>query len=185
MAELYDLAVERLADAGFRQLTMRQFRRDAASGKEDLEYRCQRDGMVGLGAGARSYTRALHYSTPWKMVARNIRGVVESYCAAMSAGRTEVTHGFALDGDERRRRFVILSLLYDGLRWGDFTDQFGADARACFAPQWQALAEEECVSLGEDGVRLTPRGVRHADVVGRLFFSERVRHLMDTFEYDA
>jgi oxygen-independent coproporphyrinogen-3 oxidase len=185
MGELYDLAVERLAAAGFRQWTMRQFRRDAAYGKEDLEYRCQRDGMVGLGAGARSYTQALHYSTPWKMVARNIRGVVEGYCRAMAAGKTDVTHGFVLDEDERRRRFVIQSLLYDDLRWREFAGHFRADARITFAPQWQALEEEGCVRLGEDAVRLTPRGVRHADVVGQLFFSERVRHLMSTYEYDA
>jgi oxygen-independent coproporphyrinogen-3 oxidase len=184
MGGLYDLAVERLAAAGFRQWTMRQFRRDSAGGKEDLEYRCQRDGMVGLGAGARSYTRALHYSTPWKMVARNIRGVVEAYCGAMARGQADVAHGFALDDGERQRRFVIQSLLYDGLRWDDFAAAFGADARAAFAPQWQALEGEGCVILGEDGVSLTPRGVRHADVVGQLFFSERVRQLMDTYEFD-
>ncbi len=186
MGALYDLAVERLAAAGFRQWTMRQFRRAADSSASDaLEYRCQRDGMVGLGAGARSYTRSLHYSTPWKMVARNIRGVVETYCQAMAAGRTEVSHGFVLDDDERRRRFVIQSLLYDGLRWRDFTDAFGVDARGLFAPQWQALAEEGCIHAEDDGVRLSPRGVRHADVVGQLFFSERVRQLMDTYEYDT
>jgi oxygen-independent coproporphyrinogen-3 oxidase len=186
MGAMYDFAVERLAAAGFRQWTMRQFRRDkAADARDDPEYRCQRDGMVGLGAGARSYTRGLHYSTPWKMMARNIRGVVEDYCGAMAAGRTEVSHGFFLDEDERRRRFVILSLLYDGLRWRDFADTFGTDARALFAPQWQALEEEGCATLGEDAVRLTPRGVRHADVVGQLFFSERVRRLMDTYEYDT
>jgi oxygen-independent coproporphyrinogen-3 oxidase len=118
------------------------------------------------------------------MVARNIRGVVEGYCAAMARQQTDVTHGFALDDDERRRRFVIQSLLYDGLCWQDFAETFAADARAGFAPQWQALADENCVSLGEDAVRLTPRGVRHADVVGQLFFSDRVRQLMDTYEYD-
>jgi oxygen-independent coproporphyrinogen-3 oxidase len=185
MGALYDLAVDRLAAAGFRQWTMRQFRRDVESDtKDDLEYRCQRDGMVGLGAGARSYTQRLHYSTPWKMVARNIRGVVETYCRAMAAGRTEVRHGFLLDDDERRRRFVIQSLLYDGLRWQDFREAFGADARALFAPHWQALEEEGCVTLDGEGVRLGPRGVRHADVVGQLFFSGRVRQLVDTYEYD-
>jgi oxygen-independent coproporphyrinogen-3 oxidase len=203
MAAMYDFAVERLAAAGFRQWTMRQFRRDHVgrignpSEREgrignpsyevfvDPEYRCQRDGMVGLGAGARSYTRGLHYSTPWKMAARNIRGVVDGYCRAMAAGRTEVSHGFVLDDDERQRRFVILSLLYDGLRWRDFAEAFGTDARVLFAPQWQALEEESCATLGEDAVRLTPRGVRHADVVGQLFFSERVRQLLETYEYDA
>ncbi len=140
--------------------------------------------MVGLGAGARSYTRGLHYSTPWRMVARNIRGMVESYCAALAAGDSRVSHGFALDADEQRRRFVIQSLLYDGLDLRDFRGQFGADAYSLFRPQWQALEEEGCVTVGEDAIRLTARGVRHADVVGQLFFSERVRQLTEAYEYD-
>jgi hypothetical protein len=34
-------------------------------------------------------------------------------------------------------------------------------------------------------IRLTARGVRHADVVGQLFFSERVRRLTEAYEYDT
>jgi oxygen-independent coproporphyrinogen-3 oxidase len=185
MGAFYDHAVARLAEAGFRQLSMRQFRRDAGKDEDDLEYRCQRDGMVGLGAGARSYTAGLHYSTPWRMVARNIRGVVEDYCARMRAGATAVRHGFALDADEQRRRFVIQSLLYDGLDLGEFAAVFSADARELFAEQWEALAAEGCVAVDAGAVRLTARGVRHADVVGQLFFSERVCRLMDTYEYDS
>jgi oxygen-independent coproporphyrinogen-3 oxidase len=205
MGAMYDRARERLAAAGFRQLTMRQFRRDqnaVASGgreppvpsptggsrpplSEDDEYRCQRSGMVGLGAGARSYTRALHYSTPWRMVARNIRGGVEDYCRRMAAGQTDAFHGFALDADERRRRFVIQSLLFDGLDRAEFATTFDDDALDCFATQWEALEGEGCVRIDADAIRLTDRGVRHADVVGQLFFSERVRHLTDTYEYDA
>jgi oxygen-independent coproporphyrinogen-3 oxidase len=187
MGKLYDRALERLAAAGFRQLSMRQFRRDAEAEQteDDLEYRCQRDGMVGLGAGARNYTCRLHYSTPWRMVARNIRGVVDDYAERMRAGRTDVAHGFALDDDERRRRFVIQSLLFDGLDPAEFAAAFAADARILFRPQWEALAAEGCVAEDGQRLRLMPRGVRHADVVGQLFFSERVRLLMETYEYDA
>jgi oxygen-independent coproporphyrinogen-3 oxidase len=200
MGRMYDAAVARLAAAGFRQETMRQFRRISCRGagfqpaclnatpagwkpapqSADLEYRCQRDGMLGLGPGARSYTRRLHYSTPWKMVARNIRAVVEDFCAAPPA----IDHGFELDADEQRRRFVILSLLYDGIDLGAFAGAFGVDAREVFAAQWDALLAEECVTIGGGMVRLTPRGVRHADVVGGLFFSERVERLVAGFEYD-
>jgi oxygen-independent coproporphyrinogen-3 oxidase len=186
MGAMYDLALERLDEAGFRQLSMRQFRRDAAiAAEEDLEYRCQRDGMVGLGAGARSYTRGLHYSTPWKMVARNIRGVIDAYGQAMTVGDTAIRHGFALDDDERQRRWVIQSLLFDGLDLADFECQFAADAREVFRPQWEALEAEGCVVAADRAIRLTARGVRHSDVVGQLFFSDRVRRLMDTYEYDA
>jgi oxygen-independent coproporphyrinogen-3 oxidase len=183
MGAMYDLAVARLKAAGFRQITMRQFRRDVP--QDDLEYRCQRDGMVGLGAGARSYTTRLHYSTPWRMVSSNIRAVVEDYCRRMRAGNNAVSHGFVLDGDEQVRRFVIQSLLYDGLSWSAFHQTFRDDARRRFAEQWDALAAEECVTFTADGVRLSPRGVRHADVVGNLFFSPRVRRLVESYEYDS
>jgi oxygen-independent coproporphyrinogen-3 oxidase len=187
MGRLYDVAVERLSAAGFRQLTMRQFRRDAdaAPTAEDVEYRCQHDGMVGLGAGARSYTQALHYSTPWRMIARNIRAVVEDYCQAMHNGATDVRHGFVLDADERQRRYVILSLLYDGLDPNAFAAAFGEDVYQVFAPQWDALREENCIAVDGGCIRLTARGVRHADIVGQLFFSDRVWRLMDSYEYDA
>jgi oxygen-independent coproporphyrinogen-3 oxidase len=187
MGHLYDVALERLSAAGFRQLTMRQFRRDADDNEEidDLEYRCQRDGMVGLGAGARSYTRALHYSAPWRMVARNIRDVIEAYERAMRDGDTDVRHGFVLDADEQQRRHVIQSLLYDGLDLADFAATFAVDAFQQFLPLWEALREEDCVTVRDGHIRLTARGVRHADVVGQFFFSEHVQHLIDTYEYDA
>jgi oxygen-independent coproporphyrinogen-3 oxidase len=187
MGRLYDLALTRLLAAGFRQVTMRQFRRDAVPEEEteDVEYRCQRDGMVGLGAGARSYTRALHYSTPWRMVARNIRTVVDTYEKAMRSGDLNVSYGFLLDSEEQLRRFVIQSLLSDGLNRHESADWFGIDPGVYFAPQWEALAAEDCVRAASEWIRLTNRGVRHADVVGQLFFSERVKHLMATYEYDT
>ncbi len=187
MGRMYDAALERLTAAGFRQVTMRQFLRSGSSrlaGASGSEYSCQADAMLGLGAGARSYTEALHYSTPWKMLARNIRAVVEEFCAAADRPPL-VTHGVELDLDERRRRFVILSLLYDGLDLDAFRARFDDDARLLFQEHWDALSAEECVRTEPDVIRLSPRGVRHADVVGQLFFSDRVRSLVDTFEYDT
>jgi oxygen-independent coproporphyrinogen-3 oxidase len=140
--------------------------------------------MLGLGAGARSYTRELHYSTPWKMLAPNIRGVIADYEQSWRAGDGLIRHGFVLDEDEQRRRFVILSLLESGLGLAAFRERFGAEALTLFAPQWDALQAEDCVTIEDDAVRLTPRGVRHSDVVGHLFFSERVCRLMETFEPD-
>jgi oxygen-independent coproporphyrinogen-3 oxidase len=189
MGAMYDAAREQLSAAGFTQITMRQFLRgvDLArpqAAEEDREYRCQRDATVGLGAGARSYTGRLHYSTPWKMIGHNIRGVVEGYVAAVRRGDFLVRHGFELDDDETRRRFTILSLLYDGLDLRAFADLFRTDAIAEYAGAWDLLREEGCVEERDSRFRLTPRGVRHADVVGQLFFSERVRRLIDEYEYD-
>lgn len=213
MERLYDVALDRLASAGFCQKSMRQFLREeteeknlsGGTGREretaavrapvsrsrpvphefDLHtYFCQRDAMLGLGAGARSYTRELHYSTPWKLVAANIRGVIADYEQSWRAGDALIRHGFVLDEDEQRRRFVILSLLEGSLDCAAFRECYSADPLSLFAPEWDALLAEDCVAIADDAVRLTSRGVRHSDVVGHLFFSERVRQLMETFEPD-
>jgi oxygen-independent coproporphyrinogen-3 oxidase len=183
MAGMYDDAVGLLAGAGFRQLTMRQFRRD--TGDDADEYRCQRHGMVGLGAGARSYTSGLHYSTPWKMLTKNIRTEIEEYSVTMTRGDDAVRFGIELDDDERRRRFVIQSLLYDGLDLRAFSSNFNRDARELFAGEWALLWEERCIVDEGDIIRLSARGMRHADIVGNLFFSERVQALTEAYEYDT
>jgi oxygen-independent coproporphyrinogen-3 oxidase len=141
--------------------------------------------MVGLGAGARSYTAGLHYSTPWRMVAHNIRAVIQDYQQRMRAGDTAARHGFVLVEDEQQRRFVIQSLLFDGLDTRAFQETFRADARRLFAEVWEALEAEECVRDDGTHLRLTPRGVRHADVVGQFFFSAHVSARIDTYEHDT
>ena len=115
------------------------------------------------------------------MVARNIRAVVEDYAARMHAGDTRVSHGFALDDDERRRRAVIQSLLFDGVRLADFAD----DPREAFADEFAAHHEAGLIVETPGAIRLTPLGVKHSDIVGQLFFSERVEALVAEFEYDV
>jgi oxygen-independent coproporphyrinogen-3 oxidase len=179
----YDETVARLDAAGFWQRSMRQFHRGPVPADDD--YRCQRDGMVGLGAGARSYTRRLHYSTPWKMTTRNIRGVIEDYCTAMEAGDFAIRHGFVLDDDERLRRWIIQSLLGGRLDIGECDRLFGEDWVVGVADVIAALAAEGLIFPAGNGLALTTRGGRHSDIVGDLFFSPRVRQLMAEFEYDA
>jgi oxygen-independent coproporphyrinogen-3 oxidase len=201
----YDETVVRLREAGFNQRSMRQFHRGqggrggiprhSQGGRGGLprhspepltdDYRCQRDGMVGLGAGARSYTRRLHYSTPWKMTTRNIRSVVEDYCAAMAAGDFTIRHGFVLDDDERFRRWVIQSLFAGGFDVSECEEQFGPARLLALRDVFALLQEEDCVVLRPGRRQLTPRGLRHSDVVAGLFFSPRVRQRMAEYEYDA
>ena len=37
------------------------------------DYCCQEDGMIGLGPGARSYTRSMHYSTEYAVGQTGVR----------------------------------------------------------------------------------------------------------------
>ena len=64
---LYRAGRAHLRSLGFRQASMRMFTRASSEGDcgDGPVYRCQDDGMIGLGPGARSYTRRLHYASPF------------------------------------------------------------------------------------------------------------------------
>ncbi|MFC0042173.1 STM4012 family radical SAM protein [Actinomadura rayongensis] len=175
--ELYRLGRDHLLAAGYEQVSMRMFRRPGTGG--GTEYCCQTDGMVGLGAGARSYTAALHYSFEYAVEARHVRAIIDDYVAARDFTTARV--GFALDEDERRRRHAVQSLLQAaGLDRAAYRARFGGDAadHLDLAP----FAERGWLTETPDVLRLTPEGLAHSDAIGPALFSPRVRALMDAYE---
>lgn len=176
---LYQAACERLLGAGYRQVSMRMFRAPWAPADEGPVYCCQNDGMVGLGAGARSYTSGLHYSGGYAVERGATRAIVEAYVAQDTAAFAQAWHGFVLDGDEQRRRFVIQSLLTEpGLSHAAYTQRFGSRSLDDL-PQ---LAELSALELADDDgqlLRLNARGVARSDTIGPWLVSPRVHQLME------
>jgi oxygen-independent coproporphyrinogen-3 oxidase len=145
-------------------------------------YHCQEDGMIGLGCGARSYTRRLHYSQEWAVASRAVRGIIDDYSARSSAELARAHHGFELSGTEERRRHAILSLLSEGLDLAAWTPRFGSE----LANDLPELAELEVLGLARrEGGRLvlTEAGVERSDVIGPWLHSPEVDALMR--EWDA
>jgi coproporphyrinogen III oxidase-like Fe-S oxidoreductase len=179
--ELYRAGRDHLLGLGYEQVSMRMFRR-AGSRDAGTAYCCQSDGMVGLGCGARSYTAGLHYSFEYAVGASLTRGIIGEYVRASDFDVARV--GFALDGDERRRRHLIQSLLQaSGLRRADYRRRFGTDPAADFAIELADLADRGRLDAHRgEVVRLTPEGLAHSDAIGPALFSPRVRTLMDTYE---
>ena len=70
--------------------------------------------------------------------------------------------------------------LYDA---GDGVVQVSCDETT--GPEQLRDVAAALAGLDPADVRLSPRGVRHADVVGNLFFSERVQRLVESYEYDT
>ena len=52
--------------------------------------------MVGVGCGARSYTRALHYTTEYAVRARGIREILADYVARPDEAFERADYGFHL-----------------------------------------------------------------------------------------
>jgi oxygen-independent coproporphyrinogen-3 oxidase len=134
--------------------------------------------MVGLGCGARSYTRTLHWSEEFAVGARGVREILAAYVARSDASLGQAWYGAPLDAGEQRRRFVILSLLGGGLDEGAFRARFGA---APALPELTALVEAGLVRRAGARLTLTEGGLERSDAIGPFLFSPAVRDSMSAF----
>ncbi len=175
---LYRVGRERLLEAGYVQTSMRMFRRGDAPAARGAVYCCQTDGMVGLGCGARSYTRGLHYASEYAVSRQPVLGILRDWIARDPAWFDDVHYGFYLDENEQRLRFVLQSLLQaEGLSEMAYRFRFGTmpcdDLPVLGELMGMGLAEHR-----EGHIVLTPAGLERSDAVGPALFSDRVNELM-------
>lgn len=179
---LYRAGRDFLVSEGYTQVSMRMFRARHGPAEGGPVYRCQEDGMVGLGCGARSYTRALHYSSEYAVGARAVRDIISSYIGRDEASFEQIVYGFRLDPAEQRRRYAILSLLGGRLASEEYQQRFGASPMEEL-PEL-AVLREHGLAREEDGVlRLTATGVERSDAIGPWLQSDRVRALMGDYRW--
>ena len=180
---LYRSGRDRLLARGYRQVSMRMFRSaDAGDNVAPIEYVCQRDGMVGLGVGARSYTDQVHYSSAYAVANSSVKSIIAGYIDATDAEHAVADHGIDLAPDDQRRRYLILSLLAAaGLNVRDYRKQFGGDAVA----DYPALGELEAAKLATrrgDALTLTAKGFELSDAIGPWLRSSRVNQRMTEYK---
>jgi len=175
---LYEAARDHLRARGYEQVSMRMFRAPHAPQQDGPSYCCQNDGMVGLGAGARSYTQRLHYSTDYAVGRSATTDIIENFVTLDAAGFAEARHGFALGLDEQRRRYVIQSLLTDpGLDLAAYCRRFGSDCLQDL-PQLLELDQLGLLEARPGMLCLNQRGYAYADTIGPWLASDEVRALM-------
>jgi oxygen-independent coproporphyrinogen-3 oxidase len=179
----YRAARDLLLDAGYTQLSMRMFRAAHAPDEDGPVYCCQEDGMVGLGCGARSYTRGLHYSGEYAVGAAGVRGLIADYVARPEQSFDWADYGFRLDAEDQRRRYVLQSLLYrNGLDETAYRRRFGTEA----LDDLPELSELEPLGLARRtpaGLRLTAKGLERSDTIGPWLYSAKVRGLMGDYAW--
>ena len=179
---LYELGRALLVERGYRQVSMRMFRRGDAAATSGPVYCCQADGMIGLGCGARSYTSALHYSSEWAVGARGVRDIIDRWVRRSDDDFAIADYGIRLDADEQRRRWLILSLFSaDGLDLAAYRARFGGDAHAHF-PELAELPARGLAAVTPTTIALTRDGIARADALGPWLFSDAVRERMRSFE---
>jgi oxygen-independent coproporphyrinogen-3 oxidase len=171
-----------LIEAGYDQISMRMFRSPGRQSSRAPVYCCQTDGMVGLGCGARSYTRELHYSSEYAVGANDIRQILTDYLSRPAATFDFADYGFVLDGAEQRRRFIIQSLLQaEGLDYSAYRVRFGTEAEADL-PELTELARMDLAVRTGGRLQLSETGFEISDAIGPRLYSTRVRSLMDQYE---
>ncbi|MFJ6728645.1 STM4012 family radical SAM protein [Streptomyces sp. NPDC091281] len=178
---LYRAGRDHLLAHGYVQQSMRMFRRADAPPQGADDYACQTDGMIGLGCGARSYTRGLHYSFDYAVGMHEIRGIIDAYVTTGDFSRAE--HGHAMDEDEARRRHLLQSLLQaEGLDVAEYRARFAAAPADDFGPELDRLAALGWLTDTSDRLVLTPEGLAHSDAIGPRLFSPAVRAAMAAYE---
>jgi oxygen-independent coproporphyrinogen-3 oxidase len=163
-----------LLESGYRQVSMRMFRAGHAPVDNGPVYCCQNDGMVGLGCGARSYTRRLHYATEYAVGATGVREIIADYVRREPAEFAVADHGYDLDSDEQRRRFLLQSLLTtDGLDISCYGERFGSAPGDDF-PILDALVHGGLAAESDSRIRLTAAGLERSDAIGPCLLSSAV-----------
>ncbi|MDX2015795.1 MAG: STM4012 family radical SAM protein [Myxococcaceae bacterium] len=178
---LYRVAREWLEGHGYEQRSMRVFLRRGASPSAVPEYHPEDDGMVGLGVGARSYTRSLHYAHDWAVGPRAVRGIIDEYLARPARSFGFAHHGFELTAEEQHRRWVLLSLFDGGVDAQAFERRFSVGLRAA-APWLEALEVEGLAGWTNDVLHLTDEGLELSDAIGPWLFSDDVAAKMRAWE---
>jgi oxygen-independent coproporphyrinogen-3 oxidase len=174
---LFLAARDHLARLGWIQHSLRFFSAPDRPQQDGPRYRCQEDGMIGLGPGARSYTRRVHYASRYAVDQRGVRSLIDAWSAQSPAEFSLIRHGFLLDAEEQRRRYAILCLLEDGLDETAYRARFGTGILEDL-PELAEAVELDLVAHREQRWRLTQSGLERSDVIGRWLFSARVEELM-------
>ncbi len=87
-----------------------------------------------------------------------------------------------LDEEERRRRFIIKSLLRSsGLNRNEYLAIFGTDPVEDF-PELRSLADFGLAELNRETLILTSLGMERSDTIGPWLFSEEMQSRIGEYE---
>lgn len=181
---LYGLGRDLLLSEGYEQVSMRMFRK-ASNAQAASLYRCERDGMLGLGCGARSYTEGLHYATAYATETLGVRDILERWIDSTDEELGVATWGIALDMHEQKRRYALLALLSDeGLSLDAYTTRFvGSDALEDL-PELHALTHAslstKVITREGNTLQLTREGLARADTIGPFLSSPAMHEAVRT-----
>lgn len=175
---LYRQGREYLLTNGYQQVSMRCFRKLGAPLIRS-NYDTTIDGMIGIGAGARSYTSTVHYSSHYAVSRKAIKSIIEAY--SNKENFTFIHYGIYLNREEQIRRFLIKSLIDGGrLNIIQFKERFN---QSIFDFDIiQSFFDENILEKQGDFIQLSVKGLEMEDWIGPALFSSQVKDRMNAFQ---
>jgi oxygen-independent coproporphyrinogen III oxidase len=182
--ELYLLAKDFLMSQGYEQISMRMFRLKSRPVADDSPlYCCQEDGMVGLGAGARSYTKYLHYSSEYAVGSKNVKDIIQHFIEKIPSDYAVADYGIQLTEEELKRRYIIKSILQTtGLDREQYRQFFNVDVLEEQPKLLELLDSELCFVENNTCLKLVSRGIDLSDTIGPWLYSEEITSKIKAFE---
>ncbi len=159
-ADMYELAIDLLAEAGLEQYEISNFARPGAECRHNLVY-WHNEPYVGVGPAAAGFVDGIRY--------KNVSDI-DGYVAAIGAGRSAWEEHERPDRGQSARESAMLGLrLVAGMERGLFAARYGADPAEHFADPVLRFVERGLVEVTPTHVRLTRAGRLLGDLVIRDF----------------
>jgi oxygen-independent coproporphyrinogen III oxidase len=175
--QCYDIGRRLFLDAGYNQDSHDRYTLRDSSGFLQGDYNIQGLSLIGLGAGARSYSKDFHFRNTYATL--NGRKALVEYMENMSAGRHSVESGVRLNLDEQSRQYAIGHI--QALNGDEFLERFGTRVEDKFGDLYTDMLELDLVQRENSVWRLTPKGLLFRDLLGRQMFSPKAKALEEAY----
>lgn len=174
----YERARDALLSAGYVLESNIRYKIPGRGGLQQKVLQFRGVPVLGIGAGARSYTNTADYIVGGGH--RPAVSQIREYIGRQNSGATAAALGFQFDDDERIRKRLALDLF--DLHLGDL-DNFGFPSRRGeFMPIISEAIDLQLLrEIGPDHFQLTVRGYQYRDIVSGLFWSDKVENRNSSF----
>ena len=157
-ADMFQLAIDRLREAGIEQYEVSNFAKPGYESQHNLGY-WRYTPYYGFGAGAHGFLDGTRYYN---------HGPVHHYLKQLRAGNKPIIDASPLDLVDQMEEFLFLALrTTQGVCLTDFQTRFGHRAEVLFADFFRQQAERGLLIEESDRIYLTTRGLFLADLVFR------------------
>jgi oxygen-independent coproporphyrinogen-3 oxidase len=179
-ADHYEYAIERLAKAGYTQYEVSNWARLTASDRPERapRYACQHNLVywrnqeyLGIGPGAHSHLHTVAADgTPLRKRWGN-RKPVAGYVKRINAGLTVEEFSESIDTQQAMGETMMLGLrlLQEGVPFSRFRSRHGQDLQECYGAELAELQNNGLLTLDDERVRLTQRGLMLGNQVFACF----------------